>query len=339
MKGQVKALKRVHAPNLHRDVVFGRKRSPLGAKKLHLADYLRQFTLPPSPPSADYSAAAQPSLTQIFGNDALGDCVIAGANHILGVETGNAGSCLVTPEAQVVKEYSAVGGYVPGNPATDQGCDLVTALNYYSTTGFTNGTKLLAWLAINGSNVAEIQAALFLFENLYFGMELPDAWISPFPSGDGFVWDVAGAQDPNNGHCVMGAAYDSRGVSKLASWGLQGVLTYAAIAEYATGKTGGELYVLLSPDQLAKGQSKAPNGVAWSDILADFNAMGGAIPLPSPAPSPVPGPTPPGTPVTLALAQSWAAAGIANGDALQTRAQASDAAAKGLAAGWPPGTP
>jgi hypothetical protein len=274
----------------------------------------------------------------MFGNDALGDCVIAGANHILGVETGNAGGCLVTPEAQVVKEYGSVGGYVPGNPATDQGCDLVTALNYYSTTGFTNGTKLIAWLAINGSNKAEVQAALFLFENLYFGMELPDAWISPFPAGDGFKWDVAGAADQANGHCICGVAYDAVGV-KVDSWALLGTLTYAAIAEYATSKTGGELYVMLSPDQLAKGQAKAPNGVAWSDILADFNAMGGAVPLPPPGPFPTPGPTPPGTPVTLALAQSWAAAGIVNGDALQTRAQASDAAAKGLAAGWPPGTP
>jgi hypothetical protein len=321
-------LKRIHAPHLGRDVVFGRKRSP-HAPHMRLRDYMAK--LPTYPGSADFTAKGAPSLSQMFGNDALGDCVIAGANHIFGVETGNAGNCVVTPEAQIVKEYSAIGGYVPGDPSTDQGCDLVTALNYYVKSG-----QLLAWLAVDGANFAEVQAALWLFENLYFGMELPDAWVNPMPSGPGFTWGVAGPQDGNNGHCVPGAAYDSTGVT-IDTWAMLGKITPEAIAEYATAKNGGELFVMLSPLQLPKGQAKAPNGVAWSDILADFNAMGGTVAVPSPAPSPSPTPAPAGTVVTLSLTQGWTAAGInAAPDELMTKEQAITAAnVAGLAANWP----
>jgi hypothetical protein len=67
------------------------------------------------------------------------------------------------------------------------------------------------------------------------------------------------------------------------------------VAKYAAGTGGGELHVMLSPDQLAKGQIKAPNGVDWTALLQDFNAMGGNVPLPSPVP-PAPAPPSPAPP-------------------------------------------
>jgi hypothetical protein len=137
-------------------------------------------------------------------------------------------------------------------------------------------------------------AAMYLFENLYFGIELPDAWISPFPSASGFVWDV-GTPDPENGHCIMGVGYGPQGV-KVDSWGLFGTLTWKAIAALCTQNGGGELYVMITPDQLAKGQTKAPNGIDWASLCADFNAMGGNVPVPAPAPSPAPAPAPAPTP-------------------------------------------
>ena len=34
----------------------------------------------------------------------------------------------------------------------------------------------------------------------YFVVELPAAWINPGPNGNGFVWDVAGSPNPQDGH-------------------------------------------------------------------------------------------------------------------------------------------
>ena len=72
---------------------------------------------------------------------------------------------------------------------------------------------------------------MWLFENLYFGLELPDAWINPMPDAPGFVWDAAGPADPQNGHCVVGVGYTAQGIT-IDSWGMTGLLTDKAIAKY-----------------------------------------------------------------------------------------------------------
>lgn len=288
-------MKEVFSAHHGRNVKFGRK-APTSRPRLHLKNYLT--ALPAAPPSADYSAKATAVLADIYGNDNLGDCVIAGGYHIAGVETGNAGTAFHATSAQIVKDYSAIGGYVPGDPNTDNGCELPVALAYWQKHGFANKSKLLGWIAVDATNQQEVELACYLFENLYFGMSLPDHWVNPFPAGNGFTWDAAGAPDPQNGHCIMGYGYSSHGVL-IDSWGLLGTLTWAAVKKYASPTAGGELYALLTPDQLAKGQTKAPNGVDWSALIADFDAMGGTVPVPNP-PAPVPVPPAP-VPVVNAL--------------------------------------
>jgi hypothetical protein len=257
---------------------LGRKRPVTAGPRLKLGKYVRA-ALPSSPAGVDYSAAALPALSNPFGNLDLADCVIAGGYHIVAAATGNAGALFTATQTQIVQDYSAIGGYVPGDASTDDGCDEPTALNYWLKNGFANGTRPLGWLNVDATNRAELEAALYLFENLYLGVELPDAWISPFPTGNGFIWDVNGAPDPNNGHCIVGVGYGDDGV-KVDSWGLLGTVTWAALARYFVPSVYGAAYVLLTPDELAKGQTKAPNGVDWTTLVKDFNSIGGNVPQP-----------------------------------------------------------
>jgi len=329
--------KTVFAPHLGKNVKLGRKRSVASCPHLKLRNYLRKST--PSPPgSADYTAKAATALGNVYMNDTLGCCVIAGGYHVVGVETGNAGNLFVASDGQITTDYGAIGGY-NGTPGTDNGCDMQTAMNYWVSKGFANGTKLVGWLAVDASNEEEVQTACYLFENLYTGMELPDPWINPMPSAAGFVWDAVGDPDPENGHCIMGAGYDGQGII-VDSWGLLGKATYAALKKYAIQASGGELYVLLSPDQLARGQTKAPNGIAWTDLLSDFQEMGGQITTTSSGlvvPTPAPAPAPAGPPplVTLAEAQGWLQAAFKNGPLLMTRGHAEAFVANALANAWP----
>jgi hypothetical protein len=327
-------IKEVFAPHLNRNVKFGRKQPVVIHPHLKLRNYLRA-ALPTAPTSADFSGKAASVLANIYENDTLGDCVIAGGYHVAGVETGNAGDLFTATNTQIIKDYSAIGGYVPGNPATDQGCDLQTALQYWTSHGFANGTKLLGYLSVDPTNQAEVMAACYLFENLYMGMGLPDAWINPFPSASGFTWD-AGTPDPNNGHCIMSYGYNSNGIL-IDSWGLLGTLTWKAVANQLTSGNGGELYVMLSPDQLAKGQAKAPNGVDWTSLITDWDSIGGTVPVPSPAPTP-PGPAPtppaPGTAPTLAQAEAAVATSLNAMHPLLLRAQVISAVNAALKPLW-----
>jgi hypothetical protein len=223
----------------------------------------------------------------------------------VGVETGNAdgGSPFLAEDAQIIADYSAIGGFDPNNPeATDTGCDEQTALNYWTQTGFANGTKLCGWMAVDATNKAEVMAAMYLFENLFFGIELPDSWVNPMPS-DGFTWSND-TPNPANGHCVIGVGYNDEGV-QVATWGMIGTITWDAIASLCTANSGGALYVMLSPDQVAKGQTKAPNGVDWDTLMSDFVSLGGNPAPIAPPPAPAPAPS-----VSLSEACAWAVQGI-----------------------------
>jgi hypothetical protein len=56
-----------------------------------------------------------------------------------------------------------------------------------------------------------------------------------------------------------------------------GTLTDAAIAKYATKTGEGELYTVISQDAINKAAAKAPAGFDWSQLVADFDSMGGSV--------------------------------------------------------------
>lgn len=310
----MRKLKTVFCPSLSRMVKFGRLHPIAIGPHLRMSRYMLG-SVPAPPASCDWTPAAIKALAQMYGNKLLGDCVIAAGYHIVGVATGNAGNLFIATEAQIEKDYGAIGGYVPGDPGTDNGCDEITAMNWWTAHGFADKVKPLGYITIDPTNVTEVKQALWLFENCMFGMDLPDAWVNPMPSGSGFVWDVAGSPDPYNGHGFNGAGYDSSGV-RICTWGMIGRITWAAVAEYAASPAGGQLLALITPDQLAKGQAKAPNGFAWADLIRDFNSLGGSVPVPAPAPTPAPpAPTPaPPSPSTIVVTKARAIA--ANGKAV-----------------------
>jgi len=271
-------IKTIHQPGSGRTYKLGRKRPVSRGPRLTLGNYLKRGMAPP-PPACDYTKAATSALSQIYCNDTLGDCVIAGLAHVVGVLTRNSGTPpFLYSKDQIIALYGAIGGYVPGEPNTDQGCDEQTALNYWKNNGAPNGSthKIAGWLAVNGADPAEYRTALYLFENLYFGIELPDKWVNPMPSSPGFVWDVAGAPDPDNGHCVVGVGYNAKGVT-IDTWGMTGLITDRAIAKYATVAGQGELYTVVSEDAINRATQKAPNGFDWSQLVADFDSMGGSV--------------------------------------------------------------
>ena len=329
-------MKEVFAPHLNRNVKFGRRPRKPGGVRLHFSDFVAHAAMPVIPASCDFSPKAASVLADVYKNDALGDCVIAGGYHILGTWTGNAtGVPFHATAAQIIADYHAIGGYVPGDLSTDNGCQLQDAIDYWTKKGFANGTRLIGSVSLNAKSATDVKAACFLTENLKFGLGLPDKWIAPFPSGNGFVWDVAGPSNPNNGHEVIGYGFNAQGVL-IDSWGLKGLITWAAIATYCGPSAGGELYALFTEDIRAKGEAKAPNGLAWADLIAAFDAMGGKVPLPAPSP-----PAPPAPPVTggvsLAQAETAIKRAFAGSPWLITSGAATTKALKALEGlvGWP----
>lgn len=252
-----------------RPAIHGLKqREPLGRI---LARFSRSGALPAYPSRYDVSGPSPKVAQQMYENDTLGCCVIAAMLKIVGFLRGAAGRPFqLFSSAQVTTLYSAIGGYVPGDPSTDQGCDEQTALNYWEAHGAPIGsTKLAKWVPIDPTNPDEVRLAIYLFENLFFGCELPDAWCTNFVPN--MVWGP-GTPNPANGHAFPGYKYTPDGV-EIATWAASAFMPNATFAHNLSSAVGGELYVVLSPDQLIAAQQKAPNGLDWAALNQYMEAL------------------------------------------------------------------
>jgi hypothetical protein len=272
--------------DISRDSVkLGRVRPIVRGPGLRLSNYLMK-ALPAPPTTCDYREDAAAALVRPYcnravnGTKALNDCVVAAIAHVVGVLTGNAGAApFIFTDDQIIEYYTHVGGYVPGDPSSDNGCDEYTGINYWQNNGAPTGSShtISGWIRVDATDPSQYRTALWLFENLFLAMNIPDAWITPRPSDSGFVWDVAGPSNPKNGHCVAGVGYTGQGVI-ISSWGYTGLITDAAIAQYATFAGGGDLMCVLSQDGLNRITRKAPSGFDWTQLVADFDAIGGNVP-------------------------------------------------------------
>lgn len=268
--------------------------------------------LPVAPDSFDYTGPAASALAMILANgpdptapasiasSGLGDCTSCARSHIIDAVTASAGTPVVMTTDQTVAFYSASTGYVLGNSSTDDGGDEQTVLTCWQNQGASlDGHAIVGFLNVDPTNAALVKSACWLFENLYFGCELSDSWLNI--SGSGFTWDVGSSADPNDGHAFPGLGANAQGIT-IDTWGFLGTFTWAAIAERCTESAGGNCYVVLTPEIVARAQGKAPNGLDWVGLIADFDGLGGTVPIPTPPPSPAPvtpGPFPDGPPVSV----------------------------------------
>jgi hypothetical protein len=219
------------------------------------------------PDSTNFSAAAGLSLANIYGNDTLGDCVIAAMLHLRGVSSASAtGTPVLFTPAQTIQLYGAIGGYNPADPSTDQGCDENEATAYGVATGFPDGVKWQRVVSVDATDYAEVREAQYLF-GLLFGWELPDAYVAKMPQASGFTWDIAGDPDPSNGHGFAGVDLAPNGVV-ISTWGMTGTVTEDAIAEYGWTANNGQLFAVLSPDSINNATQRSAAGYDPSDLLA-----------------------------------------------------------------------
>ena len=296
-----------------RTLCFGRNHPENKYPVLRLKDYLNANALPTPPSSYDYVTGGSVALAPMYMNDTLGDCVCAAMAHTLGLMVADAAdnnapsntAPLIYTNNQVVSLYSGACGYA-NTSQTDQGCDIQTVFKYVEKNDFPQGSNntIAGYLTIDHANTYEQQLAIYLFENLIFGIDMPSAWVNPEPNSNGFVWDVAGAPDNSLGHCFPGFSYDTTGKVEISTWSMVGYITANAITKYCDPSVYGELYTVISTDALNKASQLAPNGLDWATLVSDFDSLGGNVviantsPQPNTTPQPNTVPVNPPTPVS-----------------------------------------
>src|SRR5262249_46663345 len=94
---------------------------------------LKVAGLPPA--SGDIDRCTKVPSWQMFGNDQVGDCVQAMVLHADIAMSTYAGHPVSYHDDYGIKLYSAMTGYVPGDPNTDNGTYIQDALEYWKNTG------------------------------------------------------------------------------------------------------------------------------------------------------------------------------------------------------------
>lgn len=249
---------------------LGKKAPRLDSRNLKLANYLKPGVT--FNPPAESSWVVDVPSWGMMENDQLGDCVIAGAGHSIQQwtfyvkEKLGQGQMVVVPDNQILTAYEKVGGYVPGDPSTDNGCDMLTALKYWRKTGI-GGHKILAFVQVDPTKPLEWMSAIELFGNLYIGLALPlsaqnqEAWTVPDggPEGDG-------SPGSWGGHCVPIMAYSPQSLT-CVTWGQTLKMSHNFFAGYCD-----EAYAVLSQDWL-DAQQVAPSSFNLAQLQEDLAAL------------------------------------------------------------------
>lgn len=171
----------------------------------------------------------------MLGNDAAGDCVFAGAAHetMLWSMEGGAPRARFTIR-DVLSDYSALTGYVPGEPSTDQGTDMQVAASYRRTIGVIDAVgarhRIKAYVALTKGNLGQIALAAWLFGAVGIGFDLPDTADQQFDEGR--PWDVVPLAKSAGGHYVPLVGRDPDGNFLVITWGRVQRVTPAFIAAY-----------------------------------------------------------------------------------------------------------
>ncbi len=203
----------------------------------------------------------------MLGNDQVGDCVLAGAGHEHMIWNAAAGKPVpkFTDEC-IISDYSAITGYNPNDPNSDQGTDMRAAAKYRMKTGIIDAAgvrhKIGAYVFIDSSNLDHILEAAYLFGAVALGVDMPQSAMDQFNSG--LPWSVVKNSPIEGGHYVPLVA--NRVDPTIVTWAqLQRVKT-AFLKKYCNTAVA-----YITEEYLAAG--KSPEGFDLAALQSHLNSL------------------------------------------------------------------
>ena len=257
-------------------MTLGKKPAVIDYRTIKLSTILK--TLPPYPDAFDVDSQ-YPGLkdSNMYGNDKLGDCVIAGRAHqTLRFEEYEQKTAIPIADSDVTTEYFKESG------GADSGLNMLNSLNAWRTgwKAASNVYNIYAYAKVDVSNQNEVMAACYLLNGLYIGILLP---ISAQTQS---IWDIVPDSNPNGnpgswgGHCIYIVAYDNDGLTCM-TWGKRQKMTWPFFMKYCDEAFG----IVDNKDDWVANDSL--DVTALNQILAEITGE----PIPNPIPTPPKPPT------------------------------------------------
>lgn len=223
------------------EVRLGKKDYKFDKRTLRMANFMRVERIA-APPTFDLDKKRAPFPLGPWGNDAWGNCVVAGrANHLLRFERIEARRTLKLRDDQVITKYKELSGAMSPGDAHDEGLVVLDTLNDWRRNGwnlsFGNTTRnysVAAFAEIDPYDPQLVRDAIYLFHGVQLGFSLPRSAMEQTRHG---YWDVvkpdSSLTEPGSwgGHLVYAKRYDEENVYVL-SWGIEVKVSNAFMDEY-----------------------------------------------------------------------------------------------------------
>jgi hypothetical protein len=243
---------------------LGKNPPVVDSRTIRFGAYLTPELAAP-PVAQDYGAKV--ASWPMYGNDQYGDCTCAAAGHMIQSWTANAATEFSPTDESVLRFYEH---FVGDPPPPDQGCDMLSVLNYWRSTGL-DRRKITAFASIQLQNQTQAQNAIYLFGSLYIGVALPNfatqgdmltvPWVVP---STGPVGDAAPNQD--NGHCIPAVGYDATNLY-IVTWGEVKSMSWGFYNAYAD-----ESFAVISKDFIGPAGTD-PAGFNMAALEADLKQI------------------------------------------------------------------
>jgi hypothetical protein len=276
---------------------FGRKRPypEWVAPRLYVEDFLDFGALPAPMGLIDFHSHVHDYAMLL--NDQLGDCTAAALLHIIQSWTDYASVEFDPTDAEALKIYEVTGGYIPGDPSTDNGAVVQDVLDYWRKTGV-NGHKIVAFAKIQDPTKVRLRQALQVFGTVYLGIECPSSALDQFNADE--PWTVVPGSPIAGGHAIALAGWNMRHSASAV------VLTWGK-AQHATGEFletyTEEAWVPISEDWINAQGVTPVSGLNMQQLSEDFTLLTGK-PGPFPGARPVVV-VPPSAPEPVTVPSFW----------------------------------
>lgn len=232
--------------------LLGKKAATYDKRDLCFAHYVSaKATFKEAPVKFGHAALVQ-NPWGMLANDRLGDCAIAGPGHEHMLTSAAAGNQVSFTDEAIVLAYSAITGYNPANPSSDQGSNVRDVLKYRQATGLVDAAgaihKIGAYVALETGNWEQLLQALYLFEAVGIGIQFPNSAMNQFNAGKS--WSVVAGSSIEGGHYIPCIGRPSASDVVVVTWGATEKMTKTFFEKYAD-----EVWGILSPEMLSGGKS------------------------------------------------------------------------------------
>jgi len=260
-----------------------------GRPRIKLTADLIPATAYAPPASVDYYSRVPADTWGMDGNDTVGDCTCAEVDHTTKARQVAAGNTEVrSTDAEVLAAYSAITGYTPADPNTDQGAEMQAVRNYWRTHGITLGgtvDKILLFAEIDHTDHNLIKWAVDRFGAVGLGINFPASAMDQFDAGK--PWTVVRGSRIDGGHAISLVGYDAT-YAYVVTWGAVQRMTWDFFTAYVE-----EAWTDLDESFVNATSGSDPLAETLYQLGQQFAAVtGNANPVPAPAPAPTPAPVP-----------------------------------------------